>query len=336
MGLVQRRSKRLESVISVCLLILLFLIGVWVLKRQSDYDLGRFGIQSGQVLTNEFNSSKLNSFVPAGFEVLSGPQEYIPENLYEKIDGKAPLYIDSGFERLYTQRFISKASESLWMELFIYDMATLRNAFSVYSVQKRAGVELLPAMQFAYKTSNGIYFVRDRYYIELVGSSESAELSEVMTEAARRIASELAVDATGEIAELSLFPRENLVPGSFKLYLESAFGFERLTDTFAARYNIDGQTITAFFTRRSDSQQAQQMAKSYYKFLLDNGGKAKQTAKKSIKGLQGKVVDFYGATEIVFAIGPFVAGVHEAENQQSAETLAEMLVKALTGAEKNV
>jgi hypothetical protein len=45
--------------------------------------------------------------------------------------------------------------------------------------------------------------------------------------------------------------------------------------------------------------------------------------------LEGKVVDFYGTTEIVFAVGPYVAGIHEAENQQAAEQLAERLFDKL-------
>jgi hypothetical protein len=37
----------------------------------------------------------------------------------------------------------------------------------------------------------------------------------------------------------------------------------------------------------------------------------------------------YGTTEIVFTVGPFVAGIHEAENQQAAEKLAEVLINKL-------
>jgi hypothetical protein len=40
-------------------------------------------------------------------------------------------------------------------------------------------------------------------------------------------------------------------------------------------------------------------------------------------------MDSYGTTEIVFTVGPFVAGIHEAEDQQAAEKIAEILFNRL-------
>jgi hypothetical protein len=40
-------------------------------------------------------------------------------------------------------------------------------------------------------------------------------------------------------------------------------------------------------------------------------------------------MDFYGKTEIVFTVGPFVAGIHEAESQEPAEKTAEELINKL-------
>ncbi len=141
MGSIKYRARRLEPVISICLLAILFLIGLGIFIKQFDYDMSRFGI--GTAAAPKFEIPfELSSLVPAGFETLSKAEIYNPENLYEKINGKAPLYTESGFEKLSTQRFASISDQSLWMELFVYDMATVRNAFSVYSVQRRAEGEL--------------------------------------------------------------------------------------------------------------------------------------------------------------------------------------------------
>lgn len=42
-----------------------------------------------------------------------------------------------------------------------------------------------------------------------------------------------------------------------------------------------------------------------------------------------KILDFYGSTEIVFAVGPFVGGVHEAENKMAGEKTAAIFLKSL-------
>jgi hypothetical protein len=331
---IQRRAQRLESAISICLLAILSLITIGIFIKQSSYDISLFGIKattsaiSLQMLeADEEEKITLSALVPAGFNTLSKTEVYNPENLYEKINGKAPFYVESGFEELSTQRFVSSSAEALWMELFVYDMGNVRNAFSVYSTQKRAEAQPFPPMRFAYKTGNALYFVHGKYYVELVGSLESNELLKAMAEVARKIRANLPIDYDTNIDELALFPPENLIGENIKLYLTNAFGFEKLTNTFSAQYKLDSETITAFLNKRTDTQDAQLIAKSYYNFLIDNGGAAKPAVNKTF---EGKVVDFYDTTEIVFATGPFVAGIHEAENQQVAEKLAEMLFNKLS------
>jgi hypothetical protein len=325
MSQVPGRAKRLESVISICLLAILFLTGVGVFVKQSDYDMSRFGIGTA-ALPKPKVPSEFGDIAPAGFESLSKTEVYDSENLYEKINGKAPLYLESGFEKLSTQRFVSTSDKGLWMELYVYDMDNIKNAFSVYSVQKRAESENSPSMQFAYKTGNALYFVHGKYYIEIVGSSESDKLLKATAEVARKIGTNLAVDPNANIAELAFFPQENLIPDSFKLYLVSAFGCEKLTDIFTARYKSGEEIITAFISKRTDSKEAEATAENYRNFLTENGAVIKNTDDKT---LAGKVMNSYGTTEIVFTVGPFVAGIHEAENQQAAEKLAEVLINKL-------
>jgi hypothetical protein len=339
MGSVPGRAKRLESVISICLLAILFLIGVGVFIKQFNYNINRYGTDTAAIPKLETQNSKseipfkLSSLAPIGFETLSKVEVYNPENLYEKINGKASLYTESGFKKLSTQRFININDQSLWMELYAYDMGTVKNAFSVYSVQRRAVSEAFPPMQLAYKTGNALYFVHGKYYIELVGSSESGELFKAIAEVARKIQANLAIDHDTGIAELAMFPQENLVLGSIKLYLANAFGFERLTNTFTAKYRSGNETVTAFLSKRADSKDAEAIAESYRNFLIENGAVTKSTTNKTI---EGKVMDFYGTTEIVFTAGPFVAGIHEAENQQAAEKLAEILINRLNEIIKSV
>lgn len=323
MGSVPGRAKRVESVISIFLLAVLFLIGAVIFVKQSDYDTGRFGI-SAAALPEPEAASKLGEIVPGGFEALSKTEVYNSETLYEKIDGKAPLYLESGFRKLSTQRFVNINNTELWMELYVYDMGEIKNAFSVYSVQRRAEAEKVASMQFAYKTSNALYFVLGRYYTEIVGSAESAELLAAMEEVAQTLETNLDVGDT-EIAEFEMFPKDNLVSDSFKLYTVSAFGFEGLTDTFTAKYKFDGENVTAFISKRIDFEDAENIAENYGSFLIENGAVIQSTD----EALTGKILDLYGMTEIVFAVGPFVAGVHEAENQETAKKLAVILINKL-------
>ena len=330
MGSIPGRVKRCESAVSICLLVVLLLIGVGILIKQSFYDMSRFGIGTDvELQSGEKEKTALASLIPAGFEALSEIETYTAENLYEKINGKAPLYIEAGFEKLFTRRLVNKDDEDLWMELFVYDMANIKNAFSVYSVQTRADAELLGDMGFAYKAGNALYLASGRYYIELVGSFESDELFKAMATVAQKIKESFAVDDT-VISEFALLPQENLVPGSIKLFSAGVFGFEGLTDTFTAKYKIDNETVTVFLSKRAGEQEAKKLVDGYYNFLIDNG--AEDKGKLPWGG--GKIVELFGSIEIVFSNWVYVAGVHEAQSSEAAMKASIMLNDKLSEASK--
>ncbi len=320
MDSIKGKQKKLESVVGFFLLAILTIITITILITQSDYDMTRFGVGAA-VSSPGTEKISLTSLAPANYDILS-EENYLADNLYEKINGKAPLYNESGFIKLSTARFLSKSDENLWMELFIFDMASIKNAFSVYSVQRRPGVEFLPDMQFGYRTTDAPYFVHGKYYVEFIASSKSDELFNAMMEIAQKIQMNLPIDVDTEIPELTYFPQDNLVAGSHKLYLDSAFGFEKLTDTFTAQYRVADDTVTAFLSKRPSAAAATALFESYYKFLIENGGKEVRTDNNP----NIKYVDFYGTLEMVTVAGPFVFGIHEAENPQLASDVEKLFI----------
>ncbi|MHC4645200.1 MAG: DUF6599 family protein [Planctomycetota bacterium] len=329
------QAKPLESSISICLLGVLLLIAVVILLKQHfGKDMSRFGISAaaaeqavpGQKAEMK-NQAHLDFPAPAGFQAPGKTEEYATENLYEKINGKADLYLDSGFRRLFTRRFVNAADSGIWFEVYLYDMASVRNAFSVFSIQRRPDATAANILhpQFAYRTANALYCTNGRYYIEMVGSADSEPLFQAIVEARDNLRKNLAVDMVTEIAELSLFPSENIVPQSFKLYLTDVFGFEGLTDTFAAKYQFDDETVTAFLSRRKSADEAAKVFEQYRKFLSDSGGTESPAADP-----QTAFVDLYGVLEIVSIKGPFLFGIHEAENRDLAKRVYDMVLNRLS------
>ncbi|MBN2272188.1 MAG: hypothetical protein JXN61_16365 [Sedimentisphaerales bacterium] len=337
-------SGKSHSVTGVILLIILGIIGAVILVRQGRFDIGRFGIEAGELHSDAAEDTvgagaevsgtagggvTLSSLTGEGVVVLGDVETYSTDTLYEKIDGKSPLYTESGFEQLRTQRFAVGGKDELGAEMYLYDMGNARNAFSVYSRQKRPDAELVGDVRFGYKTSNALYFAHGRYYVECVGYAESEELIEAMREMARNLASCAPLSSEDEMDELTLFPEDNLITGSYKLYLTNTFGYSGLSNTFAARYEIDGQPVTVFFSSCDSPADAGAMADSYRQFLLENGAKVKDASSEEIKSVEAVVLDFYGATEIVTSAGRFVAGVHEADEQAAAEKAALIIIAKL-------
>jgi hypothetical protein len=259
-------------------------------------------------------------------EVLSPLEFFDDKTLSEKIDGKAELYLGAGFVGLRTQRFARGVEPGTWMEVFVYDMGTLRQAFAVFSVQRRDGAASLALTPFSYRTANAFYFVHGANYVEIISSAASEEMSAAMLFFTKSFLEKTPGEEGKTIHEITLFPERYLEPDSMRLLTTDAFGFSGLTNVFTARYNVGGERVTGFLSERETPSEAEELAKAYQAFLLSLEG----TRIPLTNPLPDAVlIDVFGRFELIFHHGVYVAGVHDGESRERAEELGRMIRETL-------
>jgi hypothetical protein len=266
--------------------------------------------------------------LPPELSALSAPEMFTADNLYDKVDGKADLYLTAGFVGLQCQRLALKATNDVWMEWFVYDMGTLPQAFSVFSLQRRAEAQPLDLTPFAYQTQNSLYFVSGRYYVEAVTAMPTEPMMAAMRAMARLFVAAHPPGAA-EIPELKLFPPDNLEAGSQGLQIVDAFGFDQFTNVFTAKYRVpDGATNAEVlaFLELTKTPAAAALRDAYRSFLLANGGKEIESQDAASIGMP---IEFMGNIEIVFAESNMVVGVHAAPDSASAAKVAQQLADSL-------
>jgi hypothetical protein len=328
------KPGKVESYIGFLILLVLSVIAVGILMKQSHYDAGMFAValskdaSPSQTSDTGNSTSNLQNYLPAGMMILTPVETFGPDNLSEKIDGKAELYLSAGFLSLKCQRFAEAGKPDLWLEVFVYDMGGMRNAFSVFSTQRRADAQDVDFTQFAYWTTNALFFLQGQYYVEVIAASD--RMAEAMLAIGRNFVRENPSSAESEtVGEAALFPEASLVSGSVALLAENVFGFSSLDNTFIAHYDLSGNELTAFLSRRQTAQQAKDLALAYHQFLVENGG---VYTPMNIAIPDARLLKVFDTFELIFVHGNFLAGVHEAENKDLAEQLASDLNNALTGA----
>jgi hypothetical protein len=257
-------------------------------------------------------------FSPPGQAPLSPPETFDAATLSDKINGKAELYLSAGFIRLHSQRFKDETAGEVWMEVFVYDMHTPQNAFSVFSAQRRDDAQSLDVAQYAYQTPNALFFVHGPFYVEVVASDISETIIQPMIAFAEAFIANHPIQAQ-TIGEKELFPEEGLVQSSISLVSADAFGYERFDQIFTATYELQDSELMAYYSRRKTPGEAQELASSYRDFLIAFGGKAVESD-LAIKTAQ--MIDILDTYEIVFSHGPYLAGVREAADQKQAVELA--------------
>lgn len=329
---VKGKGTKTETYIGLSILLALAGIAMGIFLRQFHYNPAIFvgrAPKPGNVtaltvnLSGDIFADLAGSVVP-----LSPPEIFGPDNLSDKINGKAELYLSAGFLRLLSQRFADVGDRNSWMEVFVYDMGTIRRAFAVYSVQRRPDAENIEVTDFAYRTENALFFAHGRYYVELIAAVITEKMAEVMRSFARNFIKK--TGAHGErIEELALFPREQLDEDGITLLISDAFGFDRFDNVFMANYTLENTELTAFLSVRGDSSEASELVVAYQRFLIANGG---VDVKSSTEIPGAKLVEILDTFELIFSHGRFLAGVHAAEDKGHAERLAVTLMQKLSGA----
>jgi len=326
-----RTVSKTESLVGYAIILLLVIITGGIFFKQSRFDpsvLKPGALQqelSTQPLSPLTPPKDLLQYAPQNLILLSPAESFEPENLSDKINGKAELYLSGGFVRLVSQRFTIEDEPSAWMEVFIYDMGSPRGSYAVYSLQKRFEAKEMELGDYGYGTENGLYFVHGAYYVELVSSVAQERMAELMFSFGRNFISKTPVESN-ELNELALFPEKNLNRESISLLPSNGFGFEQFDSIFTAQYGVGDTELTAFLSRRKSEAEAAKLVDAYTSFLTAVGG----TELKSNLNIPGaKLVEIMDTFELFFSRGSILAGVHGAENRQAAEELAQMLNRKL-------
>ncbi|MFZ0614404.1 MAG: DUF6599 family protein, partial [Desulfobacterales bacterium] len=322
-----KEPSRLETSLSMMILAVLVLIFGIILGNQSHFNPAVLQPAADQIIGSAPAAPSAAPAVTALFPLppnvsaLTAAETFDRDTLSDKIDGKAELYLSAGFKRLQAQRFSAGSAPETWIEIFVYDMASQKNAFAVYSSQQRDDAVPATAVgRYAYQTANALFWVRGPYYIELIASEASPAILEQMQSLAAAFNHATPV-ATGAITETALFPEAGLDPKSITLIPADAFGFEKFDRVFVAEYRLDESALSAFISARGSAAEAAELAAAYRAFLLAFGGKVIEDG-----GLGAAViVEIMNEYEIIFTRGVYVAGVHAAADRKSAVALARAL-----------
>jgi hypothetical protein len=324
---IKTKTSPKQTLLSLMILGILVVISVGIYLSQFSYNPAVQ--QMAPVLTADgknqiappASAEKSLIFSPPGQTPLSPPETFDAATLSDKINGKAELYLSAGFVQLHSQRFKDETAGDVWMEVFVYDMQTPQNAFSVFSAQRREDAQSLDVAPYAYQTPNALFFVHGPFYVEVVASDISETIIQPMIAFAETFIANHPIQ-TQTIGEKELFPEEGLIQTSISLVSTDAFGYERFDQIFTATYKLQGSELMAYYSRRKTPREAEELASSYRDFLIAFGGKAAE----SDPGIKtAKMLHILDTYEIVFFHGPYLAGVREAVDQQPAQELAMQL-----------
>ncbi|MCL4503910.1 MAG: hypothetical protein M1438_18960 [Deltaproteobacteria bacterium] len=264
-----------------------------------------------------------------GFTPLAPVESFGPDNLSDKIDGKAELYLPAGFKEMSCRKFGVDAAGKAYVEVFLYDMGSGQNAFAVFSSQRRPGSPDSPLTANAYTASNALFFTQGRYYVEIVADRASEAMQKSLETYAQALLAKLPAEGGAQTTDAKeFFPKEGLAADTVRLCATDTFCLEGLNNVLTGEYSLKSGKATGFIARRETPDLAQSDAKRYVDFLTANGYQKTEPAPPA----DFQVLALDNSYEIVFVQGRTMAGVHDATTPQAAVELAAKLKRQLKDA----
>jgi len=285
--------------------------------------------------------SLLPKDIPDGWALIDGPHLYTKKNLFEHIDGQAELFFKYGFQKSVFAIYQNKKSQENQIELDIYDMGNVLQAFGIFSrfrnEYRPAGIGL-----DSYLDDRSAFFYKGKYFVMLYATeSNSPTLKQWATKIASRI-----VDSSLAPKEIGYFPQNALKPGSIQYFPEGLLGHQFLKRGFKGTYiekdeekekvedevgdkekaRIEDKEFYLFIAIFKDSQEAMSALK-VYKDNLSKKGKVSSGSIIEFKtwGLKGE--DPYQGKVIVLQKGFYLLGVVGFEKEEDGENLLTNFMK---------
>lgn len=274
--------------------------------------------------TEEDSSPPLKSLLPElnYWKITEQPAFYLPENLFEYINGAAEIYLAYDFKELAVAQYGQEESEvSVGVE--IYEMSNATNAFGIYSVERFPDNNFIPIGVQGYVEEGTLNLLIGQYYVKLL-CFEGGEQSEEYLRLFAKAIIEKSQGKTDFPVLIKHFPMKGMIPNSEKFMLKNVMGYSFLHDGYMANYRIDGLEFDCFIIEGKSEEEAQSMMDRY----LD--AKKEQPIMKIESGVSIK--DKYYHNIYLSRIGNRLCGVMKIKDGQEETGLAylKMLIDSLT------
>jgi len=275
--------------------------------------------------------------LPKDWTLIHGPQIYTKKTLFEHVNGQAELYFKYGFQESIFGMYQNKKSGENQIELDIYDMGNVLQAFGIFSRfrnEDRPGGFGLES----YLDDHSVLFYKGKYFVLLYATESSPS---ALRQWATKIASKIA-DPSPPPKEISYFPKNGLKPGSIQYFPEGLLGHQFLKRGFQGIYiekeevkveaedknkkdtedetkaKTENKEFKLFLAIYRDSQEAMNALKAY-KEDLSKKGNVFSGSIIEFKALAVRGEDPYQGKVFVLQKGFYLLGVVGFEREEEGE-----------------
>jgi predicted secreted protein len=258
----------------------------------------------------------------AGIKPMSDTEFYNSDNLFEKIDGRAPAYQNFNVQALRCRSFDVVAAAGSFVDVYEYRFDSPVDAFGMFALERDPKGGPLDFAPDGYSGEMGYFFRQGAVYVQIIASDVKPETLAAAKAIALNRAKELPVDDSG-LAGRRKLPAAGMIADSVSFVPENAQGQATLKDVFQAKYSFDG-TELPFFIMVTKPADAAKAWKSFQDFCARFG---KVALLPDVNG--GKIfsAQVFGKWKVVYQREGELGGVFDAADEASAQAFVEKYLR---------
>ncbi len=246
------------------------------------------------------------------------PRHYVPEDLYNYINGEAELYHSYGFVECATLTYFWGSPDDTSFVVDIYDMGIPINAFGLYSIYRHPGYQYEAIGAEAVVSAFGIKYYQGSYVIELKAGDSSEKTQQAMQTVARRV-SERIPDPAEPPELINLLPLEDQVDKTLRYTANEMLNQAFLPAGLEATYRIGDEEVMGFVVLFDDTEKARTGLMDLRFFYEESGDQFVADSQINQEGFVVKTR--YHGYVVVSLMSRYLAGIQDLSSPEGGTDL---------------
>ena len=258
----------------------------------------------------------------AGIKPMSDTEFYDSDNLFEKIDGRAPAYQNFNVVGLRCRSFNVVAAAGSYVDVYEYSFDSPVDAFGMFALERDPRGGPLDFAPDGYSGEMGYFFRQGAVYMQIIASDVKPETLAAAKAIAENRAKELPADDSG-LAGRRKLPAAGMIADSVSFVPENAQGQAAFKDVFQAKYNFNGAELP-YFIMVATPDDAAKAWQSFQDFCT-RFGKA-----ENLPGVNGGKIfsaQVFGKWKVVYQRAGELGGVFDAADETNAQAFVEKYLR---------
>jgi len=258
----------------------------------------------------------------AGTKPMGDTEFYTADNLYEKIDGRAPAYQSFNVVGLRCRSFAVTAATGSFVDVYEYRFDTPVNAFGMFALERDPKGKPLEIVADGYAADMGYFYRQGAVYVQIIASDTKPETLAKAKSIADIRAKDLPVDDKG-LAGRKKLPADGMIADSVAYVPENAQGQSSLKDVFQAKYKFTGAVIPFFVMVAS----ADETAKAWQAFQNFCGKFGTAENLPDVNGAKIFRAQVFGKWKVVYQRAGELGGAFDADDADQARAFIEKYLR---------